>query len=154
MAYCIKCGYYAADGAKVCIMCGTPLPSINPRTQPTAPAAAPQAPMQQGGDVANNSAALWQKGANAVQQAVQQPQSVRQAAQQMVQQFTGGTDIMASETQGEIVLSSWRLPTNAKSISQMGAKAVKKAAKKKGGCAWFLIPLITILAWFFNQVMK
>ena len=79
---------------------------------------------------------------------------VAQAAKQVVQQFTGGVDVMATEAQGEIVLSSWQMPTNPSSVVQMGAKAVQSAKKGKGAWAWFLIPAVTILAWVISQLAK
>lgn len=79
---------------------------------------------------------------------------LKQAATQAVQQFTGGIDLMATEAQGEIVLSSWKMPTSASSVVQMGASAVQKATKGKYAWMWFLIPVFTILAWVISQLAK
>lgn len=79
---------------------------------------------------------------------------LKQAATQAVQQFTGGIDLMATEAQGEIVLSSWKMPTSVPSVVQMGASAVQKATKGKYAWIWFLIPVFTILAWVITQLMK
>lgn len=81
-------------------------------------------------------------------------QAVRQTVQQAATQMMGGTDLMAPEAQGEIVLSSWKMPTNVPSAMQMGASAVQKASKGKYAWMWFLIPVFTILAWVISQVAK
>lgn len=79
---------------------------------------------------------------------------LKQAATQAARQFTGGIDLMATETQGEMVLSSWKMPTSVPSAMQMGASAVQKATKGKYAWMWFLIPVFTILAWVISQLAK
>jgi hypothetical protein len=79
---------------------------------------------------------------------------LKQAAKQVVQQFTGGVDVMATEAQGEIVLSTWKMPTSASSVVQMGTSAVQKATKGKYAWMWFLIPVFTILVWVISQLTK
>ena len=174
MAICSRCGNYAPDGTVMCPVCGTPFPPMQQVVPPPVQQMAPQGSI---GTMASNSAT------QAVRQAAQQVASnaglgsipsipnipsipsagavgnmvtggVAQAAKQVVQQFTGGVDVMATEEQGEIVLSSWQMPTNPSSVVQMGAKAVQSAKKGKGAWAWFLIPAVTILAWVISQLAK
>ena len=81
-------------------------------------------------------------------------QAVRQTVQQAATQMMGGSDLMAPEAQGEIVLSSWKMPTSVPSAMQMGTSTVQKATKGKYAWMWFLIPVFTILAWVISQLAK
>lgn len=142
MAICSKCGNYSPDGTVMCPVCGMPFPPVTQpvqqqpiQQQPVSPPSIPSIPsVPSVGSMAS--------------------QAVRQTVQQAAAQMMGGTDLMAPEAQGEIVLSSWKMPTSVPSAMQMGASAVQKASKGKYAWMWFLIPVFTILAWVISQVAK
>ena len=157
MAICSRCGNYSPDGTVMCPVCGMPFPPV---TQPVQQQPIQGQPFQQ--------QPVQQQPIQ--QQPVSPPsipsipsvpsvgsmasQVVRQTVQQAATQMMGGSDLMAPEAQGEIVLSSWKMPTSVPSAMQMGASAVQKATKGKYAWMWFLIPVFTILAWVISQLAK
>lgn len=162
MAICSRCGNNAPDGTMMCPVCGTPFPPM--------PQAAPP-PVQQGAVPPIPSAITQgQSGVEIVSQPIPVPNvpsipnvpdvkamatgAAQQAATQVLRQFTGAVDVMAPQAQGETVLSTWQAPTGLSSAAQMGVSAVKTATKGKYAWMWFLIPVITILAWVITQLTK
>ena len=66
----------------------------------------------------------------------------------------GGFEMMAPDVKGMFVLSSFQPPTDISSAAQMGVSALQTATKGKFAWAWFLIPVVTILAWVISQLAK
>lgn len=151
MAICSRCGNYSPDSTVMCPVCGTPFPPVpQPVQQPIQGQPFQQQPVQQQ-PVSPPSIPSIPSIPSVGYMA---SQAVRQTVQQAATQMMGGTDLMAPEAQGEIVLSSWKMPTSVPSAMQMGASAVQKASKGKYAWMWFLIPVFTILAWVISQLAK
>ena len=63
-----------------------------------------------------------------------------------------GMDIQASAAQGETVLSSWQIPVDNPSMN--GAPSAQGSDRRRYAWLWFLIPIITILAFVVYLLTK
>ena len=80
---------------------------------------------------------------------------VKQAATQVVQQFTNGIDLTMSNVPGLMITQRWT-----QTLSPVGgavgavASQAKKWTRNKLSWFWFLIPLITIIIYLINLATK